>query len=54
MRRRSNRRRWTNNGGEVHVTIEDNAIRTATDMGEDNNVGVVEMQDNRDGRQVQR
>ena len=34
--------------------MEDNAMRTATDMQIDDKVGVVEMKDNKDGRQVQR
>ena len=42
------------NGGEVDGKMEDNVMRTATEMQEDNNGGAVEMQDNGDGRKGQR
>ena len=37
---------------KVHGMMEDNAMRTATETREDDNGGVVEMQDNGYGRQV--
>ena len=47
MSRRFDQRRYTNNSGEVHITMEDNVIRTTTetpevgmadkDSGEDSN-----------------
>ena len=39
------------NGNEVHGTMEDNAMRNATETWEDNNGVTVYMQDNRDGIQ---
>ena len=42
-----------NNGGEVHGTMKDNVMRTATDTREYDNGGAVEMQNNGYGRQGQ-
>ena len=53
MRIISDPRRETNNIGEVHRTMEDNAMRTATETWEYDNGGAVEMRDNGDGRQGQ-
>ena len=38
-------------GREVHGTMKDNAMRTATETQEDVNGGAVEMRDNGDDRQ---
>ena len=42
-----------NDGGEVRGTMEENAMRTATETREDGKGGAVEMQDNGDGRKGQ-
>ena len=42
----------TNNGGEVGWEMEDNLMRTATEIWKDDNGGAVEIQDNGDGRKV--
>ena len=42
------------NGGKVHGTMKDNAMRTAKDTRQDVNGGAVEMRDIGDGRKFQR
>ena len=42
------------NGVEVHKTMKDNVMRTATETQEDANGGAVEMRDNGDSRQGHR